>query len=143
MALGVNNGWDLALREQKALEEETAKGQRRRRKQNRAVLISKFDDSSFSEEESEPRDYNQSGNPGLLRWHQQRAAWCQPARDAAAAALASGRGLPSPASPVLGVVVPYEEALALNRPYAHSIPLAEMVDYLIDQWVEEGLYKNM
>ncbi|MQL78747.1 hypothetical protein Taro_011198, partial [Colocasia esculenta] len=34
----------------------------------------------------------------------------------------------------------YEDLLSTNQPFPQPIPLAEMVDFLVDIWHEEGLY---
>ncbi|KAK6290235.1 hypothetical protein POUND7_001776 [Theobroma cacao] len=34
----------------------------------------------------------------------------------------------------------YEDLLCSTEPFQQSIPLAEMVDFLVDIWHEEGLY---
>uniref|UniRef100_M1BAQ8 Gag1-like clamp domain-containing protein n=1 Tax=Solanum tuberosum TaxID=4113 RepID=M1BAQ8_SOLTU len=34
----------------------------------------------------------------------------------------------------------YETLLGTNKPFPQSIPLSEMVDFLVDVWEQEGLY---
>jgi len=34
----------------------------------------------------------------------------------------------------------YESLLGNNKPFPQPIPLAEMVDFLVDIWEQEGLY---
>ncbi|KAL3566135.1 hypothetical protein D5086_031550 [Populus alba] len=34
----------------------------------------------------------------------------------------------------------YESLLGSNKPFARPVPLAEMVDFLVDVWEQEGLY---
>ncbi|CAI0444360.1 unnamed protein product [Linum tenue] len=34
----------------------------------------------------------------------------------------------------------YESLLGSNKPFTRPVPLAEMVDFLVDVWEQEGLY---
>ncbi|KAL6556721.1 hypothetical protein OROGR_006009 [Orobanche gracilis] len=34
----------------------------------------------------------------------------------------------------------YESLLGTNKPFRQPVPLAEMVDFLVDVWEQEGLY---
>ncbi|CAH2064097.1 unnamed protein product [Thlaspi arvense] len=34
----------------------------------------------------------------------------------------------------------YEDLLSTHEPFSESIPLPEMVDFLVDIWYDEGLY---
>lgn len=75
-------------------------------------------------------------------WHARRAAWT-----AASTSLptSSADGAPQqpprrPRPPVIEPDAVYEDVLATNAPFAQPIPLPEMVDFLVDTWIEDGLY---
>ncbi|WCJ34525.1 hypothetical protein M5689_015831 [Euphorbia peplus] len=42
--------------------------------------------------------------------------------------------------PIMSWTTTYEDLLSTNEPFQQPIPLAEMVDFLVDIWQEEGLY---
>ena len=82
--------------------------------------------------------------PGVHLWHARRAAWTalSPSRAAASggeggAAAAPGRGARPPTIEPDAV---YDDLLATTTPFAQPIPLPEMVDFLVDTWIEDGLY---
>ena len=76
-------------------------------------------------------------NTGLQRWNEQRKAWLTPRSKAGAKA-----GAPRPK------VVPLSTATATAvmddlerlRELASPMPLAQMVDILVDTWEEQGLF---
>ncbi|GAV58147.1 DUF4050 domain-containing protein [Cephalotus follicularis] len=45
-----------------------------------------------------------------------------------------------PREPIMSWTTTYEELLCSTEPFNQPIPLAEMVDFLVDIWQEEGLY---
>ncbi|CAN4097881.1 unnamed protein product [Withania somnifera] len=70
-------------------------------------------------------------NHGLLLWNQTRQLWC------------GNRTLQKRASvrePKLSSDMSYETLLGTNKLFPQPIPLPEMVDFLVDVWVQEGLY---
>ncbi|EOY25800.1 PREDICTED: uncharacterized protein LOC18595248 isoform X4 [Theobroma cacao] len=71
-------------------------------------------------------------NHGLLLWNQSRQRWVgnkkfknRPRQ---------GR------EPKLNWNATYESLLGSNKPFPQPIPLAEMIDFLVDIWEQEGLY---
>lgn len=42
--------------------------------------------------------------------------------------------------PIISWSTTYEDLLSTNEPFTEPIPLAEMVDFLVDIWHDEGLY---
>ena len=86
-----------------------------------------------------------STHPGVHLWHARRDAWTalSPSRAAAsgdeggAAAAAPPR---RPRAPVIEPDAVYEDLLASTTPFPRPIPLPEMVDFLVDTWIEDGLY---
>eukprot|EP00270_Netrium_digitus_P009038 TRINITY_DN2734_c0_g1_i2.p1 TRINITY_DN2734_c0_g1~~TRINITY_DN2734_c0_g1_i2.p1 ORF type:complete len:279 (-),score=68.07 TRINITY_DN2734_c0_g1_i2:307-1143(-) len=72
-------------------------------------------------------------NHGLILWNQFRREWV------------SGGGktkvLPRPQKlPVIRPGTTYDDLLSTSRPFTQPIPLPEMVDFLVEQWDDEGLY---
>ena len=45
-----------------------------------------------------------------------------------------------PRRPVLSADATYDELLTSSRPFARPVPLAEMVEFLVEVWDEDGLY---
>ncbi|XP_048322079.1 uncharacterized protein LOC107431899 isoform X1 [Ziziphus jujuba] len=41
---------------------------------------------------------------------------------------------------IFSLTTTYEDLLLSSEPFQQPIPLAEMVDFLVDIWLEEGLY---
>ncbi|PIN09871.1 hypothetical protein CDL12_17559 [Handroanthus impetiginosus] len=70
-------------------------------------------------------------NHGLLLWNQIRQQWVvnRGSRDDAQSR-----------EPKLSWNATYESLLGSNKPFPQPIPLAEMVDFLVDVWEQEGLY---
>ncbi|RRT63977.1 hypothetical protein BHE74_00013718 [Ensete ventricosum] len=71
-------------------------------------------------------------NHGLLLWNQTRQKWV-------------GNKRPETQSqqvrePRLSWNATYDSLLGSNKPFPQPIPLAEMVDFLVDIWEQEGLY---
>ncbi|XP_023773066.1 uncharacterized protein LOC111921715 isoform X2 [Lactuca sativa] len=69
-------------------------------------------------------------NHGLLQWNQTRLQWVE-----------SGKPNKRKAQePVLSWNATYENLLGTSRRFPQSIPLSEMVEFLVDIWEHEGLY---
>ncbi|XP_073305325.1 uncharacterized protein [Primulina huaijiensis] len=45
-----------------------------------------------------------------------------------------------PKDPIISWSMTYEDLLSTNDPFSEPIPLAEMVDFLVDIWQDEGLF---
>lgn len=72
-------------------------------------------------------------NHGLLLWNQTRQRW-----------VGSSKKTENQAQqirePKLSWNATYESLLGSNKPFTQPIPLSEMVDFLVDNWEQEGLY---
>ncbi|XP_004303311.1 PREDICTED: uncharacterized protein LOC101299394 isoform X1 [Fragaria vesca subsp. vesca] len=71
-------------------------------------------------------------NHGLLLWNQTRQRW-----------VGSKKPEKQPQQirePKLSWNATYESLLGSNKPFTQPIPLSEMVDFLVDNWEQEGLY---
>jgi len=71
-------------------------------------------------------------NHGLLLWMQTRQQWI-------------GNKKPETRTqqlrePRLSWNATYDNLLGTNKPFPQPIPLAEMVDFLVDVWEQEGMY---
>ncbi|OAY72044.1 uncharacterized protein LOC109710457 isoform X4 [Ananas comosus] len=71
-------------------------------------------------------------NHGLILWNQTRQQWLGNKR--------SDARLQQVREPKLSWNATYESLLGTNKPFPLSIPLSEMVDFLVDIWEQEGLY---
>ncbi|KAG2723096.1 hypothetical protein I3760_02G156400 [Carya illinoinensis] len=71
-------------------------------------------------------------NHGLLLWNQTRQRWLGNKRSEIRGQQAR--------EPKLSWNASYESLLGSNKPFSHPLPLAEMVDFLVDIWEQEGLY---
>jgi hypothetical protein len=71
-------------------------------------------------------------NHGLLLWNQTRQRWVGNKR--------SENRAQQIREPKLSWNASYESLLGNNKPFPQPIPLAEMVDFLVDIWEQEGLY---
>jgi len=71
-------------------------------------------------------------NHGLLLWNQTRQRWVGNKR--------SENRAQQTREPKLNWNASYESLLGSNKPFPQAIPLAEMVDFLVDIWEQEGLY---
>jgi len=83
-------------------------------------------------------DASSSNNPseyinhGLLLWNQTRQKWIGNKKS---------EKLPQKLhEPRLSWNATYDSLLSSNKPFPKPIPLAEMVDFLVDIWEQEGLY---
>ncbi|KAI4329335.1 hypothetical protein L6164_021609 [Bauhinia variegata] len=71
-------------------------------------------------------------NHGLILWNQTRQRWVGNKR--------SENRAQQLQEPKLSWNATYESLLGSNKPFTQPIPLAEMVDFLVDVWEQEGLY---
>ncbi|KAJ4972213.1 hypothetical protein NE237_005312 [Protea cynaroides] len=90
---------------------------------------------TFSSEEKKPMDegVNTSTfvNQAAIAWHEKRKQWIGDQ---------SQKSQRVAKDPVISWSTTYDELLSTNEPFTQSIPLSEMVDFLVDIWHEEGLY---
>ncbi|KAK7267765.1 hypothetical protein RIF29_20444 [Crotalaria pallida] len=70
-------------------------------------------------------------NHAEIAWHHQRKEWV---------GNQSNKLQRPPKDSIMSLTTSYEELLSSTEPFQQSIPLAEMVDFLVDIWHEEGLY---
>ncbi|OIV97739.1 hypothetical protein TanjilG_12496 [Lupinus angustifolius] len=70
-------------------------------------------------------------NEGLLLWNQIRQQWVGHRRP---------ESRKQPGEPRISWNATYETLVGTNRRFPQPIPLAEMVDFLVDIWEIEGLY---
>ncbi|XP_073130246.1 uncharacterized protein [Henckelia pumila] len=87
-----------------------------------------FDAHSSAGSSNNPTDFV---NPGLLLWNQARQQWIGNKRSQKHVQVQE---------PKLSWNATYESLLGTNKPFPQPIPLAEMVDFLVDVWEQEGLY---
>ncbi|XP_073020558.1 uncharacterized protein [Primulina eburnea] len=87
-----------------------------------------FDAHSSAGSSNHPTDFV---NPGLLLWNQTRQQWIGNKRSQKHVQVQE---------PKLSWNATYESLLGTNKPFPQPIPLAEMVDFLVDVWEQEGLY---
>ncbi|XP_061357159.1 uncharacterized protein LOC133301532 [Gastrolobium bilobum] len=70
-------------------------------------------------------------NHAEIAWHQRRKEWV---------GNQSKKLERPPKDPIVSLATSYEDLLLSTEPFQQPIPLAEMVDFLVDSWHEEGLY---
>ncbi|KAL4605548.1 hypothetical protein ACB092_09G037000 [Castanea dentata] len=70
-------------------------------------------------------------NHAEIAWHEKRREWVGDQ---------SQRTRRMPREPIMSWTTTYEDLLLSTEPFQQPIPLAEMVDFLVDIWNEEGLY---
>ncbi|GLU22090.1 hypothetical protein SLE2022_381870 [Rubroshorea leprosula] len=71
-------------------------------------------------------------NHGLILWNQTRQRWVGNKK--------SENQTRQIREPKLNWNATYDSLLGSNKPFPQPIPLAEMVDFLVDVWEQEGLY---
>ncbi|KAF2289870.1 hypothetical protein GH714_038956 [Hevea brasiliensis] len=64
-------------------------------------------------------------------WHEKRKQWTGDL---------SPKSQRMPREPIMSWTTTYEDLLCSSEPFQQPIPLAEMVDFLVDIWHEEALY---
>ncbi|KAL6972848.1 hypothetical protein U1Q18_027022 [Sarracenia purpurea var. burkii] len=72
-------------------------------------------------------------NHGLLLWSQTRQKWIGNKKS-------SENSSQQLREPKLSWNATYDSLLGSNKPFPQSIPLSEMIDFLVDIWEQEGLY---
>ncbi|XP_057457797.1 uncharacterized protein LOC130748583 isoform X2 [Lotus japonicus] len=72
-------------------------------------------------------------NHGLTLWNQTRQRWIGNNKR-------PEKQTEQSREPKLSWNATYDSLLASNKPFPQPIPLAEMVDFLVDIWEQEGLY---
>ncbi|MBA0767865.1 hypothetical protein Gotri_016718 [Gossypium trilobum] len=70
-------------------------------------------------------------NQAQMTWHEVRRQW---AGDQSQKSRRIAR------EPIMSWITTYEDLLCSTERFQQPIPLAEMVDFLVDTWHEEGLY---
>ncbi|MBA0857142.1 hypothetical protein Goshw_007981 [Gossypium schwendimanii] len=70
-------------------------------------------------------------NQAQMTWHEVRRQW---AGDRSQKSKRIAR------EPIMSWTTTYEDLLCSTERFQQPIPLAEMVDFLVDTWHEEGLY---
>lgn len=70
-------------------------------------------------------------NHAEIAWHERRREWVGDQSQGSRRA---------PREPIMSWTTTYEDLLLSTEPFQQPIPLAEMVDFLVDIWNEEGLY---
>lgn len=71
-------------------------------------------------------------NHGLLLWNQNRQQWVGKKRD--------NNRSQQKHKPILSWNATYDSLLGSNKQFTQPIPLAEMVEFLVDIWEQEGHY---
>ncbi|KAI3721640.1 hypothetical protein L2E82_32657 [Cichorium intybus] len=70
-------------------------------------------------------------NHAELAWHEMRRAWVG---DRSQTSRTKFR------HPILSWTTSFEDLLTSGEPFPDPVPLADLVDLLVDIWIEEGLY---
>lgn len=73
-------------------------------------------------------------NHALLLWQERRREWVGSGQE---------QRPQDRREPVLTWTTTYDDLLATSRPFPRSIPLPEMVEFLVVVWEQEGLYENL
>ncbi|KAM7526165.1 hypothetical protein LguiA_016067 [Lonicera macranthoides] len=71
-------------------------------------------------------------NHAEMAWNERRRAWVGDDKPQ--------RQQRTPRDPIMSWTTTYEDLLLSTEPFQDPIPLAEMVDFLVDTWLEDGLY---
>ncbi|MED6143594.1 hypothetical protein PIB30_007539 [Stylosanthes scabra] len=88
--------------------------------------------TSVTNQAADPGNPAEFVNHGLILWNQTRQRWVGNKR--------SENQAQQLREPKLSWNATYESLLGSNKPFPQPIPLAEMVDFLVDIWEQEGLY---
>ncbi|XP_077221744.1 uncharacterized protein LOC143855500 isoform X1 [Tasmannia lanceolata] len=72
-------------------------------------------------------------NQAAISWNERRKEWVGDQ---------SQKSHKMPREQVISWSTTYDDLLSTNQPFSQSIPLTEMVDFLVDIWHEEGLYDH-
>nr|XP_043611401.1 uncharacterized protein LOC122583026 [Erigeron canadensis] len=95
----------------------------------------------ISEPENEARKHPENNgsntttfiNHGMIAWNEGRRKWVGDKSP-------RSRRARTPEDPVISWSTTYEDLLSNNDRFPEPIPLPEMVDFLVDIWLDEGLY---
>ncbi|XP_074275919.1 uncharacterized protein LOC141599715 isoform X3 [Silene latifolia] len=85
-------------------------------------------------------------NHGLNLWNQTRQRWVGSKKPTSKGQLARDPKLSDNGFCIVDSFWPcswnttYESLLGSNKPFSQPVPLAEMVDFLVDIWEQEGMY---
>ncbi|XP_057421353.1 uncharacterized protein LOC130715293 isoform X2 [Lotus japonicus] len=71
-------------------------------------------------------------NEGLLLWNESRLQWVGSGR--------SKKQTQQKRDPKLNWNTSYESLIGTRQPFPKSVPLSEMVEFLVDVWEREGMY---
>ncbi|KAF7843263.1 uncharacterized protein G2W53_000168 [Senna tora] len=96
-----------------------------------SVVNQLLDPHAASTKTSNPTEFV---NHGLMLWNQTRQRWVGNNRSH------SQTQKHQLQEPKLSWNATYESLLGSNKPFSQPIPLAEMIDFLVDVWEQEGLY---
>ncbi|XP_010254414.1 PREDICTED: uncharacterized protein LOC104595391 isoform X1 [Nelumbo nucifera] len=105
---------------------------------NSAVQSQRSISSISTSYQVDPHGVGSTSNPtefvnhGLLLWNQTRQQWVGNRR--------SENRTQQVQEPRLSWNATYDSLLGTNKPFPQSIPLSEMVDFLVDVWEQEGMY---
>ncbi|XP_022951411.1 uncharacterized protein LOC111454240 isoform X2 [Cucurbita moschata] len=70
-------------------------------------------------------------NSGLLLWNETRKQWV---------GNKTSESQKRVREPKISWNATYDSLLTTNKPFPEAIPLAEMIEFLVDVWEQEGLY---
>ncbi|KAK4430982.1 hypothetical protein Salat_0860200 [Sesamum alatum] len=70
-------------------------------------------------------------NHAAIAWDESKRKWIGDV---------SQRSPRTPTDPIINWSTTYEDLLSTTDPFSQPIPLAEMVDFLVDIWHDEGLF---
>lgn len=70
-------------------------------------------------------------NHALVLWEEQRRQWIGSKAEAANVQIRE---------PVLSAETTYDDLLTTSRPFPRPVPLPEMMQFLVEIWIQEGLY---
>ncbi|KAM5559724.1 hypothetical protein ABKV19_021084 [Rosa sericea] len=88
-------------------------------------------DASDSTNKEKPTEKVVFINHAEIAWQERRREWVGDQ---------SQKSRRAPREPIMSWTATYEDLLLTTEPFQEPIPLAEMVDFLVDIWLEEGLY---
>ncbi|GAB4854572.1 hypothetical protein Ancab_023153 [Ancistrocladus abbreviatus] len=109
-------------------EMENSAGQSQRSVSSISTSNPNLDPQSSSGSTNNPSEFV---NHGLLLWNQMRQQWVGDKKT---------RNQTKSQEPRGSWNATYESLLGTDKPFPQPIPLAEMVDFLVDVWEQEGLY---
>ncbi|KAI3817621.1 hypothetical protein L1987_11417 [Smallanthus sonchifolius] len=101
--------------------------------EKRALEISSPAKEARKHPENNGSNTNVFINHGVIAWNESRRKWVGDK------SRRSRRGR-TPEDPVISWSTTYEDLLSNNDSFPEPIPLPEMVDFLVDIWLDEGLY---